>query len=80
VREIGYALMDLRRIIHLAMLAGAVTAVHNFGPVQLQVPVDQYVVGPVLRTSAFVQREIASGAALVSALRTRLNGGDRQGE
>jgi hypothetical protein len=80
VRDIGFALMDLRRVIHVAVVAGAVTAVHNFGPVQWQVPVDQYLVGPVLRTSAFVQRELASGAALVSGLGTRLKGGGRQGE
>ena len=80
VREIGRVLMDLRRMIHLAVIAGAVAAVHNFGPVQWQAPVDQYVVRPLLRTSAFVQRELASGAALVSGLGTRLNAGGQQSE
>ena len=67
--------MELRRLIHLAVLVGAVLGVHNFGPVELQIPVDQYVVKPVLRTSAYVQRELASGVALVSALSSRLGGG-----
>ena len=75
VSEIGRAVLEMRRLIHLAVVAGAVIAVHNFGPAELQVPVDQYVVRPVLRTSAYIQSELASGVALVSALKTRLSGG-----
>jgi hypothetical protein len=75
VNEIGRAVLEMRRLIHLAVVAGAVIAVHNFGPSELQVPVDQYVVRPMLRTSAYIQSELASGVALVSALKTRLSGG-----
>lgn len=52
-------------MIHVIVLAGAVTAVHNFGPQQLQVPVDRYVVGPVLRTSEALQRQIQQTFATV---------------
>ncbi len=67
--------MEVRRLIHLAVLAAAVLAVHNFGPAELQIPVDQYVVRPVLRTSAYIQQELVSGVALVTALSSRLSGG-----
>jgi hypothetical protein len=73
VTEIAFALLDLRRMIHVAVLAAVVISVHNFGPAQLQVPVDAYLVNPVMRTSELLQRQFQSGMRFVSVFGNRLS-------
>jgi hypothetical protein len=75
--QFAFAILDLRRVIHMAVLTGAVLAVHAFGPSQLQAPVDRYLVGPILRTSTLLQHQLEYGAAVVYALGNRFGAGDR---
>jgi hypothetical protein len=65
VSQIAFILLDLRRMIHVAVLAAGVISVHRFGPAQLQAPLDAYLVNPVLRTSELLQRQFWSGMRYV---------------
>jgi hypothetical protein len=73
VAQIAFVLLDLRRMFHVAVLAAAVISVHNFGPAQLQVPVDAYLVNPILRTSELLRRQFEFGMRYVNIFGNRLS-------
>ena len=60
-----FALLDIRRTIHLAVLASSVSAINACGPTELQVPVHQLIVTPIVRSATLFQHELDRGAAVV---------------
>lgn len=66
--QLTFALLDLRRLIHMAVLGAALMAAHMFGPPQIQAPMDQYLITPFVKTSTLLHHQFEAGAALVRSL------------
>ena len=60
--QVAAALLDLRRIFHLTLVFTGIAMVHLYGPTSARVPVDSYLVTPVLNASESVGRQVGSGA------------------
>ena len=61
--QVAFALLDLRRIFHLALSVTAIAMVHLYGPTSARVQVDSYLVTPVLNATESVGRQVGSRAA-----------------
>ena len=61
--QVASALLDLRRIFHLTLVFTGIAMVHLYGPTSARVPVDSYLVTPVLNATETVGRQLGSGAA-----------------
>jgi hypothetical protein len=61
--QVAFALLDLRRIFHLALAVTALALVYQYGPPSARAQVDRYLVTPVFDATESVGRQIRSGAA-----------------
>src|SRR5262249_33894784 len=60
--QFAFALLDLRRIFHVALAITAIAMVHLYGPPSTRAQLDRYLVTPVLNASESVGRQVGSGA------------------
>ena len=61
--QFAFALLDLRRIFHLALAVTAIAMVHLYGSPSAHVQVDRYLVTPVLNATDAMGRQVGSGTA-----------------
>ena len=55
--ELAFALLDIRRLIHVVLVALAVAAAHTFGSPGIRAEVDRWVVTPISRAAETVSRQ-----------------------
>jgi hypothetical protein len=60
--QVASALLDLRRIFHLALAVAAIAMVHLYGSPSARVQVDSYLVTPVLKATEAMERQVGSRA------------------
>ena len=65
MRQVAVALLDLRRIFHLALALTAIAMVYQYGPASARVLVDSYLMTPVFNATAAVGRQVGSGATML---------------
>ena len=60
-----FALLDLRRFILLAVLAGSVPIIGAYGPLELQAPTNRFIVRPLVRCGTELSHQLNRGVAVV---------------
>ena len=60
-----FALLEVRLVILLAVLAGGVSAIDAWGPPELQAPVHRSIVAPIVQASLVLQHQLDHGVAVV---------------
>jgi hypothetical protein len=63
VIELAFALLDLRRLIHIAAAVMIIAAVHSFGSSPIKSEVDRFVVNPVTRVTQSVAKQFRNSMA-----------------
>jgi hypothetical protein len=65
--DLAFALLDLRRLIHIAAAAMIIAAIHAFGSSSLKSEVDRLVVNPVTRVAQSVTKQFQNSIAAVQS-------------
>jgi hypothetical protein len=61
--EMAFALLDLRRLIHIAAAAMIIAAIHSFGSSPIKSEVDRFVVNPITRAAQSIGRQFQGSMA-----------------
>lgn len=56
--ELAFALLDLRRLVHVAVIAVIVAGAHAFGSPGIRAEVDRLVVTPVSQAAGIIERQL----------------------